>query len=211
MSDMKEENPFVLYKHNEKIYKKITSSFSKQNVVGVIECANGGKSYLSLHYVYDNKDKNIIYLVPSLSKKNKLERLIKDANLDMSSFPNLEIRTYQSLINLSEVEIESLPCEILILSDFYHLSAPVWQARVNTLIKTHPNIKILGGAGLNFSEKEMINADGSELFAGNIVAEYSIEKALADNVLPQVYFKGIYNNLSIVANELIEKVNIIKN
>lgn len=59
-------------------------------------------------------------------------------------FPNLEFRTYQSFISLDEEEISSIDCDLLILDEFHHIGAPVWGARVNTMIETHPNMKIFG-------------------------------------------------------------------
>ena len=127
-------------------------------------------------------------------------------------FPNLEFRTYQSFISLDEEEISSIDCDLLILDEFHHIGAPVWGARVNTMIETHPNVKIFGmtaytvrDRGTSY-ERDMANPDTDELFSGKIESRYDLCDAMIDGVLPKPVYKSAYTNLIGLESKLEERV-----
>jgi superfamily II DNA or RNA helicase len=127
-------------------------------------------------------------------------------------FPNLEFRTYQSFVNLSEEEIASIPCDLLILDEFHHIGAPVWGARINTMIETHPNMKIFGmtaytvrDRGTSY-ERDMTNPDTDELFSNKIVSRYDLCDAMIDGVLPKPIYRSAYIKLLDLEEELEKRV-----
>lgn len=85
-----------LYNHNIESYEKVKTAFENNNIVGIVHATGTGKSYNALQLAYDNKDKKIIYVVPSNGIIEHLKKIIeKNPNLDLKSdFPNLEFRTY---------------------------------------------------------------------------------------------------------------------
>ena len=94
-----------LYDHNVDSYNRVKSSFESGNdVVAIVHATGTGKSYNALQLAYDNKDKKIVYVVPSRGIIEHINQIIEDnPNLDLKrDFPNLEFRTYQSFISLSE-------------------------------------------------------------------------------------------------------------
>ena len=100
-----------LYEHNANSYRKVKASFvAGEKVVGIVHATGTGKSYNALQLAYDNKDKKIVYVVPSNGIIEHVQKIIEDnPNLNMKrDFPNLEFRTYQSFISLSRNEIESI-------------------------------------------------------------------------------------------------------
>ena len=99
---MSNYNLLGLYNHNIESYEKIVKAFEKENIVGIVHATGTGKSYNALQLALDNKDKKIIYITPSNGIIEHLKKIINDnPNLDIEkNFPNLEFRTYQSLINL---------------------------------------------------------------------------------------------------------------
>ena len=136
-----------LYDHNAYSYKIIKEAYeSGKDVVGIVHATGTGKSYNALQLAYDNKDKKIVYIVPSNGIIEHIKKIIEDnPNLDMErDFPNLEFRTYQSFVSLDAEEIADIDCDLLFLDEFHHIGAPVWGARINTMIETHPNAKIFG-------------------------------------------------------------------
>ena len=136
-----------LYDHNADSYRKIKSAFETgENVVGIVHATGTGKSYNALQLAYDNKDKKIVYVVPSNGIIEHIKKIIEDnPNLDLTrDFSNLEFRTYQSFISLSKEEIEDIDCDLLVLDEFHHIGAPIWGSRINTMIETHSNMKIFG-------------------------------------------------------------------
>ena len=212
---MSNYNLLGLYDHNIESYEKIVESFEKENIVGIVHATGTGKSYNVLQLALDNKDKKIIYITPSNGIIEHLKKIINDnQNLDLKrDFPNLEFRTYQSLINLSKEELSNLPCELLILDEFHHLGAPVWGSRINTLIETHEDIKVLGMTAYTIRdrntpyERDMANPDTNELFSNKIVSKYDLCDAMIDGLLPKPIYKTAYTNLLEIEEHLESKIN----
>ena len=202
-----------LYNHNKETYKKIEDAYkSGENVVGIVHATGTGKSYLGLNLAYNNQKKKIVYLVPSNGIIEHLENIIKESNLSVKKdFANVEFRTYQSLINLSFEEIENINCDLLILDEFHHLGAPVWEDRTKTLIETHPNMKVFGMTAYTIRnrnrsyERDMANPETDELFSNKIVSRYDISDAIIDGVLPQ---KVVYKTSAVGLEEILKKLEI---
>ena len=204
-----------LYDHNADSYNQVKSSFESGNdVVAIVHATGTGKSYNALQLAYDNKDKKIVYVVPSHGIIEHINKIIEDnPNLDLKrDFPNLEFRTYQSFISLSEDEISDINCDLLILDEFHHIGAPVWGARINTMVETHPDMKIFGmtaytvrDRGTSY-ERDMANPETDELFSGKVESRYDLCDAIIDGVLPKPIYKSAYTNLIGLESQLEEKV-----
>ena len=204
-----------LYDHNADSYNQVKSSFESGNdVVAIVHATGTGKSYNALQLAYDNKDKKIVYVVPSNGIIEHINKIIEDnPNLDLKrDFPNLKFRTYQSFISLSEDEISDIDCDLLILDEFHHIGAPVWGARINTMVETHPDMKIFGmtaytvrDRGTSY-ERDMANPDTDELFSGKVESRYDLCDAMIDGVLPKPVYKSAYTNLIGLERGLEEKV-----
>ncbi len=204
-----------LYEHNSDSYKTIKKAYELgQNVVGIVHATGTGKSYNALQLAYDNKDKKIVYVVPSNGITEHIKKIIDDnPNLDMKrDFSNLEFRTYQSFISLDKEEIANIDCDLLILDEFHHVGAPVWGARINTMIETHPNVKIFGmtaytvrDRGTSY-ERDMANSDTNELFSGRIESRYDLCDAMIEGVLPKPIYKSAYPNLIGLESKLEKRV-----
>ena len=204
-----------LYDHNAYSYKIIKEAYeSGKDVVGIVHATGTGKSYNALQLAYDNKDKKIVYIVPSNGIIEHIKKIIEDnPNLDMErDFPNLEFRTYQSFVSLDAEEIADIDCDLLFLDEFHHIGAPVWGARINTMIETHPNAKIFGMTAYTVRdrgtpyERDMANPDTDELFSGKIESRYDLCDAMIDGVLPKPIYKSAYINLIGLESKLEEKV-----
>lgn len=204
-----------LYEHNAESYKKIKRAYERgQNVAGIVHATGTGKTYNALELAYDNKDKKIIYVVPSTGIIEHIKKMIEDnPNLDLEKdFPNLEFRTYQSFISLSKEEIQNIQCDLLILDEFHHIGAPVWGARINTMIETHPNMKIFGMTAYTIRdrgtsyERDMAADDSDELFSNKIESRYDLCDAMIDGILPKPIYKSAYINLMCTESKLEERV-----
>ena len=215
MMNYNEFETIGLYEHNANSSKIIKEAYEKgQDVVGIVHATGTGKSYIALQLSYDNKDKKIVYVVPSNGIIEHIKNIIDtNPNLDIKrDFPNLEFRTYQSFISLSKEEISNIDCDLLILDEFHHLGAPVWGARINTMIETHPNMKIFGMTAYtvrdrgNAYERDMANPDTDELFSRKIVSRYDLCDAMIDGVLPKPIYISAYTNLIGLESKLEEKV-----
>ena len=205
-----------LYKHNEEAYRKIDNAYqSDEDVVGIVHATGTGKSYLALNLAYHNKNKKVVYIVPSNGIIEHLENIIKESGLNKEKdFANVEFRTYQSLINLSLEEIENIDCDLLILDEFHHLGAPIWGARTKTFIETHSNIKIFGMTAYTIRdrntsyERDMANPETDELFSNKIISRYDLCDAIIDGILPQnITYKTSVIGLEEILKKLEDKTS----
>ena len=132
-----------------------------------------------------------------------------DLNLNMQrDFPNLEFRTYTSFISLSKQEIADIDCDLLIVDEFHHLGAPVWGARINTFIETHPDMKIFGMTAYTVRdrgtiyERDMANPETNEIFSNKIVSRYDLCDAILDGVLPEPIYRTAHSELLNTVSEI---------
>ena len=197
-------NPLNLYPHNLEGYYDMKKAFQEgKKIVSNIRATGTGKSYINLQFALDYQDKKVIYVVPSLSIVEHLQEIIQEnPNVSLSDFSHVDFRTYQSFVNMSYEEIESLECDLLIVDEFHHLNGPVWENRISKLIETHPNMKVLGttaytvvGRGTPY-ERDMALSGGNEIFSDSVVNRYDLCDAMIERVLPKPIYKSAYINFS---------------
>ena len=204
-----------LYDHNIRSYEKIKQQFEKDNIAAIVHATGTGKSFNALQLALDNKDKKIIYVVPygSIIEHEK-ELIEQNENVSLEKdFPNLEFRTYQSFINMSNAEIADLDVDLLILDEFHHIGAPIWGQRINTLVETHEDLKIFGMTAYTVRdrgtayERDMVNPETDELFSNKVVSNYDLCDAMVEEVLPKPNYKSGYVFLEESCEYLENKIN----
>ncbi len=193
-----------LYDHNADSYRKVKAAFdSGEKVVGIVHATGTGKSFNALQLAYDNKDKKIMYVVPSNGIIEHIKEIIESSpNLDLKrDFPNLEFITYQKLSSMKDDEIFIKECDLMILDEFHHIGAPIWGKKINHMVETHPNMKIFGMTAYTVRdrgtayERDMANPDTEELFSNKIVSRYDLCDAFLDGVLPKPNYVTCYTHL----------------
>ena len=204
-------NILDLYEHNIETFEKVKNAFENgESRVAILQATGTGKSYVSLRLAYEYKNKKVLYISPSEAIIEHLKNIINNnPNLSLEkNFPNLEFRTYQSLINLSREELSKLDVDLLITDELHHLGAPVWGKRINDIVETHPNMLLFGLSAYTVRdrgtiyERDMTNPETEELFSGKVVSNYDLCDALADGVLPKPIYKSAYTKLLSLTNEL---------
>ena len=204
-------NDGILRKHNLKAYMKVVKEFEKSNRVGIVHATGTGKSFIALQLMYDNSDKKIKYLVPRTGIGDQIEEHINglSENAREEYFKNVEILTYQKLINLTKEEIENLDIDYLIMDEFHHIGAPMWKNAIDLLIETHPNIKIFGMTATPVRSRGTSKQEdiGDTFFDGHIASTYTLAEAIADGVLMPPTYKGAVYMLEEKLNETQEKIN----
>ena len=207
---MNNDNILNLYEHNEEISSKVFDAFNKdEKRVAIVQATGTGKSYVALNLLLKYKDKKALYIVPSNAIIEHLKEIISKNNLSIEKdFPNLEFRTYQSLINLSKEELSKLNVDLLVTDELHHLGAPVWGKRINDIVETHPDMLLFGMTAYTVRdratayERDMTNPATDELFSGKVVSYYDLCDAMIDGVLPKPIYKAAYINLESFAEEL---------
>ena len=204
-------NILDLYEHNIETFEKVKNTFENgESRVAILQATGTGKSYVSLRLAYEYKDKKVLYISPSEAIIEHLKSIItNNPNLNLEKdFPNLEFRTYQSLINLSREELSKLDVDLLITDELHHLGAPVWGKRINDIVETHPNMLLFGLSAYTVRdrgtiyERDMTNPETEELFSGKVVSNYDLCDAMIDGVLPKPIYKSAYTRLLSLTNEL---------
>ena len=207
---MNNDNILNLYEHNEETSNKVFDAFNKdEKRVAIVQATGTGKSYVTLNLLLKYKDKKALYIVPSNAIIEHLKEIISNNNLSIEKdFPNLEFRTYQSLINLSREELSKLDVDLLVTDELHHLGAPVWGKRINDIVETHPDMLLFGMTAYTVRdratayERDMTNPETDELFSGKVVSYYDLCDAMIDGVLPKPIYKSAYINLESFAKEL---------
>ena len=204
-------NILDLYEHNIETFEKVKNTFKNgESRVAILQATGTGKSYVSLRLAYEYKDKKVLYISPSEAIIEHLKSIItNNPNLNLEKdFPNLEFRTYQSLINLSREELSKLDVDLLITDELHHLGAPVWGKRINDIVETHSNMLLFGLSAYTVRdrgtiyERDMTNPETEELFSGKVVSNYDLCDAMIDGVLPKPIYKSAYTRLLSLTNEL---------
>ena len=78
-------NPLNLYPHNLEGYDEAKKAYQEgKKIVSEVRATGTGKSYINLQLALDNKEKKIIYIVPSLSIMEHLKEIIqKNSNVSL--------------------------------------------------------------------------------------------------------------------------------
>ena len=196
-------NQIKLYSHNKEGYIKVKDAYeSGENVVGIVHATGTGKTYISLELLLDNPSMKSLFVVPSNAIVEHIKETIEECGLSLErDFPNLNFCTYQSLTTKTDEELSNLDLDMLVLDEFHHIGAPVWGEKINTIVNTHPNMKIFGMTAYTVRdrgtayERDMALPGGNELFSDKIVSTYDIYDAMCDGVLPIPNYKSAYLNL----------------
>ena len=214
---MNKHDDIKLYEHNKKSYNKIKDAFLNQDIVSIVHATGTGKSYNALKLACDNKDKNILYIVPNNSIKEHLKSILHNNDINVkNNFHNLNFITYQSLIKMTDDEIKNIDIDLLILDEFHHIGAPIWGKKIDKIIKTHKGLKIFGITAYTVRdrstpyERDMINPLTNEIFSNSVISTYDLCDAMIDGVLPKPIYKSGYININKMVLDLEERLNKIE-
>ena len=183
-----------LQEHQQDAYNAVQKTYEQGNRAAVVIPTGCGKSFIALKLMEDNRDKNILFLAPTIAIKNQMYNYIAKYIVDeeptserpaqkiaKEHFPNLEIRLYQTLLKVSDENMEKYHADIIIMDELHRTGAEKWGEKVNTLLEKNPNAKILGLTATpeRMDEQNVID----KLFEGNISYELTLVEALRRRIL----------------------------
>jgi len=131
-----------LYKHNKIAYEKVEKMFEKENRVAVVHPTGSGKSFISLKWLYDNRDKKCLFLAPTLAIRDQLIRHIQSNGLELSDFKNLEFAIYPNFASITDDFLKEHHYDCVVLDEFHRCGATEWSKGINKLLTHNPNIKV---------------------------------------------------------------------
>lgn len=183
-----------LYKHNKVAYEKVEKMFETENRVAVVHPTGSGKSFISLKWLYENRDKKCLFLAPTLAIKDQLVRHIINNGLELSDFKNLEFAIYPNFASITDDFLNEHHYDCVVLDEFHRCGATEWSKGINKLLNHNPNIKVLGVSATPIRYLDDNRNMAEELFHGNIASEISLAEAMAKGILPvPTYIQGIYS------------------
>ena len=183
-----------LQEHQQDAYNAVQKTYEQGNRAAVVIPTGCGKSFIALKLMEDNRDKNILFLAPTIAIKNQMYNYIAKyivgeeptserpaKKIAKEHFPNLEIRLYQTLLKVSDEDMEKYHADIIIMDELHRTGAEKWGEKVNTLLEKNPNAKILGLTATpeRMDEQNVID----KLFEGNISYELTLVEALRRRIL----------------------------
>lgn len=183
-----------LYKHNKEAYDKIEKMFESEDKVAIVHATGTGKSFISLKWLYENRDKRCLFLAPTYEIIDQLEQHIKSQGLSVSDFPNLKCAIYPNFSRLSTDKINNLHFDNIVLDEFHRCGAQEWGRSINTLLNNNPNAKVLGITATPIRYLDDNRNMAEELFHGNIASEISLTDAISSGILPMpTYISAVYS------------------
>ena len=190
-----------LQKHQQDAYKAVTNSLKSGNRAAVVIPTGCGKSFISLQLMEDNREKNILFIAPTIAIKNQMYKYIakyvvgeeptEERQIAEEHFPNLKIMLYPTLLRMDSEILENLKPDIIIMDELHRTGADKWGPKVNTLLDTYSKAKVLGLTATpdRMDDKNVVD----DLFEGNISYELTLVEAIKRGIVkPPKYVKCDY-------------------
>ena len=193
-----------LQKHQQDAYKAVTNSLKAGNRATVVIPTGCGKSFISLQLMEDNREKNILFIAPTIAIKNQMYKYIAkyvvgeapteertERQIAEEHFPNLKIMLYPTLLRMDNEMLEKLKPDIIIMDELHRTGADKWGPKVNTLLDMYSEAKVLGLTATpdRMDDKNVVD----DLFEGNISYELTLVEAIKRGIVkPPKYVKCDY-------------------
>ena len=193
-----------LQKHQQDAYKKVTDALKTGNRSAVVIPTGCGKSFISLQLMEDNREKNILFIAPTIAIKNQMYKYIAkyvvgeepteertERQIAEEHFSHLKIMLYPTLLRMDNEMLEKLKPDIIIMDELHRTGADKWGPKVNTLLDMYSEAKVLGLTATpdRMDDKNVVD----DLFEGNICYELTLVEAIKRGIVkPPKYVKCDY-------------------
>ena len=132
-----------LFEHNQTAFDDALEMLEETGKAAVVHPTGTGKSYIGFKLCEQFPDKTICWLSPSeYIYKTQLENLKEDS--DGWQPENVKFFTYAKLMLMTEVELQKIQPDYIILDEFHRCGAEMWGGGVNRLLEMYPDVPILG-------------------------------------------------------------------
>ena len=124
-----------LFEHNEIAYQKLNSYLQDNRMASIDHATGTGKSFIALKYLYNHKNKRILYLTPTHYIFNQLiDTHMPKLGIDKKDFNKLDSIIYP---NLSKYKMEDIASQydIIVFDEYHRCVAKQWGTNLKELIK----------------------------------------------------------------------------
>ena len=174
-----------LYEHNKEAYENVKKHLENSNKTCVIHPTGTGKSFISLKFLFDNKDKKCLFMAPTDAIVEQIKTHIIDSGLTMDDFPNLEFCLYASADKIKENKYD-----YIVFDEFHRIGADIWGSNVKTLIDNNKNSKILGVSATPIRYLDDNRNMADEIFDNDIASHLTLAEAIVKKILPTPNYIG---------------------
>ena len=183
-----------LYEHNKESYEKIIEMFKTENRVTVVQPTGTGKSFLMLKLIEDYQNENIVVLTASNAIANQLYNYVSEMDC-LDILKNVEVYTYTKFLYMTNKRIKSLSADKIIIDEFHRTGAANWYKKVNILLESHKDSKVLGLTATPVRYLDNARNMVEEIFDSNIANEITLGEAVYRGILPMFkYISASYTH-----------------
>ena len=174
-----------LYEHNKEAYDKVLEHFKTSNKTCVIHPTGTGKSFISLKFLYDNRDKKCLFMAPTDAIVNQIKTHIEESGLTLNDFPNLEFCLYAS-----SRKIKDNKYDYIVFDEFHRIGADIWGSNVKELLDNNKDTKVLGVTATPVRYLDDGRDMSIEIFDGDIASHLTLAEAIVKRILPAPNYIG---------------------
>lgn len=205
-----ESNNVHLLPHNEEAFIKLKKCLVDNQLVAINHATGTGKSFIILKYLYENKDKRILFLSPSYPINDQLlHEHTKELGIDVKEFSKIDTLIYRNLLKMDMDEL-ARNYDIIVLDEYHRCGAKKWGIKVNELLECvkqkHPETKVIGTTATEIryldNERNMNNI----LFDGVCASTLTLADAMLREILPVPIYINSLVELSMEYEKTIRKI-----
>ncbi len=177
-----------LLPHNEKTYVALNNTLMNNQMASINHATGTGKSFILLKYMYERKEKRILYIAPTYPI---IDQLINDhmneLGIDKSEFTKLDTMTYAGLLN-KDMKALASQYDVIVLDEYHRCGARLWGKQVHDLLdtveKSYPDTKVIGTTATEIRYLDKERNMNNILFKGVEASRLTLADAILDEILP---------------------------
>ncbi len=205
-----ESNKIVLLPHNEEAFIKLKKCLEDNQLVAINHATGTGKSFIVVKYLYENKNKRILYLSPSYPINDQLlQEHTKELGIDAKEFSKIDTMIYRNLLKMDMEKLAS-DYDIIVLDEYHRCGAKKWGIKVNELLELvkskYPNTKVIGTTATEIRYLDKERNMNYILFDGVCASTLTLVDAMLKEILPVPIYINSLVDLSIEYEKAIRKV-----
>lgn len=201
------EKNIELFDHNEEAYEKLIKTLETNQFVSINHATGTGKSFIILKYLYQNRNKRILYLAPTYQIIDQLvTNHTKELGISMDEFTTFDTLIYSNLLKENIDELKD-KYDLIILDEYHRCGARKWGKKVNELLskikQSKKDIKVVGTTATEIRYLDNNRNMNNIIFDGVCASTLTLADAILKGILPPpVYVKFNF--------DLIEELELIR-
>ena len=205
------EKEIKLLAHNEVAFEELSECLKTNDIVSMNRATGTGKSFIVLKYLYENRNKRILYLSPTYPIIDQLlNEHMPELNISQNDFARLDTNIYS---NFSKLDISDIISnyDIVILDEYHRCGAKKWGIKINELIseakKMNNGIKIIGTTATEIRYLDNNRNMNEILFDDVSVARLSLADAILQGILPVFEYVCSYSSLLYELDDVEQRID----